>query len=90
MQWYNVNIDITCIHVAHCKHAGYFVEYINCVQSKRIANLNCISKKICIKFIQWWANVEYVGPSLNKCYTNVLSLLGWHCKENIKVSFNIG
>ena len=29
-----------------------------------------------ITFIQCWTNVEDVGPTLYKCYTNVLSLLG--------------
>ena len=27
-------------------------------------------------FVQCWTNVEDVGPTLNKCYTNVLCLLG--------------
>ena len=27
-------------------------------------------------FVQCWANVEDVGPTLYKCYTNVLFLLG--------------
>ena len=30
----------------------------------------------CITFIQCWSNVEDVGPTLYKCYTNVLCLLG--------------
>ena len=35
------------------------------------------TQNICnIKFIQCWANVEDVGPTLCKCYTNVLSLVG--------------
>ena len=33
-------------------------------------------KNICITFVQWWANVEDVGPTLYKCYANVLCLLG--------------
>ena len=35
------------------------------------------SKHICITFILCWTNVEDVGPTLYKCYTNVLCLLGW-------------
>ena len=34
------------------------------------------TQNICITFIQCWTNVEDVGPTLYKCYTNVLSLLG--------------
>ena len=36
---------------------------------------------ICITFIQCWANVQDVGPTLYKYYTNVLCLLGriTHC-----------
>ena len=31
---------------------------------------------ICITFVQRRTNVEDVGPTLYKCYTNVLCLLG--------------
>ena len=31
---------------------------------------------ICITIIQCWSNVEDVGSTLNKCYTNVVCLLG--------------
>ena len=34
------------------------------------------TKNICITFIQCWTNVEDVGPTLYKCYTNVPCLLG--------------
>ena len=34
------------------------------------------TQNICIPFIQCWTNVEDVGPTLYKCYTNVLCLLG--------------
>ena len=38
----------------------------------------CITfvQNICIAFVQRWANVFDVGPTLYKCYTNVLCLLG--------------
>ena len=35
------------------------------------------TQNICITFIQCWSNVEDVGPTLYKCYTNVFCLLGW-------------
>ena len=31
---------------------------------------------ICRGIIQCWSNIEDVGPMLNKCYTNVVCLLG--------------
>ena len=34
------------------------------------------TQNICITFMQCWTNVEDVGPTLYKCYTNVLCLLG--------------
>ena len=33
-------------------------------------------QNVCITFVQCWTNVEDVGPTLYKCYTNVLCLLG--------------
>ena len=33
-------------------------------------------KHICMTFKQCWTNVEDVGTTLYKCYTNVLCLLG--------------
>ena len=33
-------------------------------------------QNICITFVQCWTNVEDVGPTLYKFYTNVLCLLG--------------
>ena len=35
------------------------------------------TQTICITFIQWRPNVFDVGPTLYKCYTNGLCLLGW-------------
>ena len=34
------------------------------------------TQSICITIIQCWTDVEDVGPTLYKCYTNILSLLG--------------
>ena len=34
------------------------------------------TQNICITFVQCWTNVEDVGPTLYKCYVNVLCLLG--------------
>ena len=35
------------------------------------------AQNMCITFIQRRPNVFHVGPTLYKCYTNVLCLLGW-------------
>ena len=42
------------------------------------------AQNICIIFVQCWTNVEDVGPTLYKFYTNVLCLLGAdpHAKTN--------
>ena len=42
---------------------------------------------ICIPFEQCWTNVEDVGPTLLKCYTNVLSLLGFRSRR-VKLTIN--
>ena len=34
------------------------------------------TQNICITCIQFWTNVEDVGPTLYKCYANVLCFLG--------------
>ena len=36
------------------------------------------TQNICITFVQCWTSVEDAGPTLYKCYTNILCLL--HCK----------
>ena len=35
-----------------------------------------LTQNISITFAQCWTNVEDVGPTLYKCYTNVVCLLG--------------
>ena len=35
------------------------------------------TQNMCITIVQCWTNVEDVGPTLYKCYTHVLCLLGW-------------
>ena len=35
-----------------------------------------LTQNICMAFVQCWTNGEDVGPTLYKCYTNVLCLLG--------------
>ena len=40
------------------------------------AAFNPVKTNICITLVQCWANVEDVRPTLYKCYTNVLGLLG--------------
>ena len=46
----------------------------------RVIVTNQQTRNICIIFVQCWTNVEDVGPTLYKCYTNVLCLLG---RDNI-------
>ena len=56
----------------------------SCLQSITVrylllqANLGQQTQNICITFIQQRPNVFDVGPTLYKCYTNVLCLLGVH------------
>ena len=42
------------------------------------------TQNICITFIQCWTNVEDVGPTLYKCYTNVLCLSGYHTGSDVQ------
>ena len=39
---------------------------------------------ICITFVQCWTNVEDVGPTLYKCYANVLCLRGNACVDGLQ------
>ena len=52
--------------------------YTNIAQRVRVTNIRTtqLTQNICITIIQFWTNVEDVGPTLYKCYTNVLCLLG--------------
>ena len=43
----------------------------------RTPRLNQWTQNICIAFVHCWTNVEDVGPTLYKFYTNVLCLLGF-------------
>ena len=43
------------------------------------------TQNISITFVQCWTNVEDVGPTLYKCYANVLCLLGSDSITNIYV-----
>ena len=38
--------------------------------------LNAPQQNICMTFVQCWTNVEDVGPTLYKCYTNVFLFAG--------------
>ena len=41
---------------------------------------------ICITIIQCWSSVEDVGPTLDKCYTNVVCLLGLlYTRSNVSI-----
>ena len=41
------------------------------------------TKNTCIQFLQYWTNVEDVGPTLYKYYINVLCLLGYSIHQNV-------
>ena len=43
------------------------------------------TQNMCTTFIQRRPNVSDVGPTLYKCYTNVLCLLGSHADSEIGV-----
>ena len=50
-----------------------------------------VNTKHLYDFVQCWTNVEDVGPTLYKCYTNVLCLLGQEDSfSNIVHLFNVG
>ena len=61
----------TCLAItsAHSHHEMTAVIIVTGALSQQTCSL-------CITFIQCWTNVEDVGPTLYKCYTNVLCLLG--------------
>ena len=47
------------------------------------------TQNMCITFVQCWTNVEDDGPTLYKCYTHVLCLLGWACSQILGVKVNL-
>ena len=47
------------------------------LKSKASNDASPSKQNICITFVQFWTNVEDVGPTLYKCYTNVFCLLGF-------------
>ena len=52
---------------------------------KTVCDLSKQTQNICITFVQRWRNVFDVGPTLYKCYTNVMCLLGWLLKNYLKL-----
>ena len=44
--------------------------------NKKTKRISQQTQNICITFVQCWTNLKDVGPTLYKCYTNVLCLLG--------------
>ena len=52
------------------------------------------TQNICMAFVECWTNVEDVGPTLYKCYTNVLCLLRllWLIEWGVMIPcrFNMG
>ena len=53
---------------------SYDTHHVNGLHA--ILHQNPAEKNICITFVQCWTNVEDVGPTLYKCCTNSLCLLG--------------
>ena len=51
------------------------LRYWRCKQ--RDADVNTQqTQNSCITFVQFWSNVKDVGPTLHKCYPNIMCLLG--------------
>ena len=66
---------------------------INCVRKQTLGHTQQ-TQNICITFIQCPTNVERpsvfdVGPTLHKCYTNVLCLLGMIYNEDEVMPSNV-
>ena len=59
-----------------CKESSLFLSCPHC----GVSFMSC-SQNICIIFIQRRLNVFDVGPTLYKCYTNILCLLG--CRAHV-------
>ena len=61
--WVNVSCLLDAYQAKPNKHKTFVQRFYN----------------VCITFVQRRPNVFDVGPTLYKCYTNVLCLLGRHC-----------
>ena len=61
------------IHPIHLRLSLLPLPYIGLIPSIPVCFENWLSTR---PFVQCWANVEDVGTTLYKCYTNVLCLLG--------------
>ena len=57
----------TCIQIIYNEKHNSFVWFTFITNTQQTQN-------ICIPFVQRWTNVEDVGPTLYKCYTNILCL----------------
>ena len=72
---------------------SYSVTLIKMQKITRILSLQPTSQQIqniCITFVQRRPNIFDVGPTLYKCYTNVLCLLRcWHLVKGSKGSYSI-
>ena len=55
---------------------GYYWSYIVTFVNIMTINVGYLRQNICIAFVQRRPNVADVGPTLYKCYTNVLCSLG--------------
>ena len=73
------------VHYEKKRHTNKRLRNVHCgdgsANAERLAaffhGLSQQTQNISLTFIQCWANVEDVGPTLYKCYTNVLCLLGY-------------
>ena len=61
----------------------YMSEFDVCRRQKKISQQ---TQNICIAFVQCWTKVDDVGPTLYKCYTNVLCLLGFHVNKHTLIT----
>ena len=90
IRWANIASTLGTLHrpwhitgVSFCHKNTRF--YCDCCCNDTVMSIGWYTQQIqniCIIFIQRRLNVFDVGPTLNKCYTNVLCLLGSRVKAN--------
>ena len=70
-----------------CKQTDCITAGIRKLLDPKSLYWHSVNKKHLYDFMQCWTNVENVGPTLYKCYTNVLCLLG--CRRTFSQTFYI-
>ena len=81
MQTWSLNFDtrvIAAVSLHHVHYHSMITETLYAIQQ---------TQKIGITFIQCWANVEDVGPTLYKCYSDALCLMGYNNNNCCKLIF---